>query len=546
MSNFLHIVSLLGKKRKYQIFFLVLLSVIVSFLELLSIGAILPFIDLIINGDEAKTVQTLPIELKLLHLSIGLGIVCILAAFMKVLLLIAQNVISHGIGSDISFLLINKVFSVGYETLIEKQEVELTTTIWQRTNEVVYQTVLPCIVLVSSLIVLLINFAVFIFIEPVFTMTILGALSLVYTVIYLRVRSHINKYGKIISDVNATLLNSLNELFGRYRNIVLNDHIREFIEYYISHDKQVRRARARVQIVGGFPKIGVEAAFILIVAVSGILSVRNTINMADYLPLFAAFAFGLQKMLPHVQNIYQSKVALRSSSFAFSEIKEFLSNKDYIEQEVELPSEDNVLWKFEHVSYTYPEDNSIGIDAISFEIHEHETVCISGPSGAGKTTLLDLLLQFRTPTSGKVHSAVRGPDGRSCSIITQNYDLIDATIRDNICRYSKSTISDQKIWEILRITELDGFIKSLPGCLDYKVINDASNFSGGQRQRLNLAAGLIEDADILLLDEPTSNLDADLEYKIFNNILVHNVDKTIVFVTHSEKLKLLADKIIDV
>lgn len=544
VNNSSYVFGLLDRSKKVKLLLLLALSVFVSFLELMSIGAILPFIDLLINGADAKSLSLFPFEIDLFFISILLGTVTLISAVAKILLLFSQNLVAHGIGSVIASIMVNKAFFIGYASITEKHQTNLTTSIWQRTNEVVYQSVLPSLVLISSLIVLVVNFSFFILIEPVVTLALGAILFFVYFGVYEIVKMRLSIHGKTISDVNATLLGMLQELFGRYRNIVLKGQENRFVEEYIGFDKSVRGARARVQIIGGFPKIAVETAFIILISIIGLISVKGLMEVGDYLPFFASLAFGLQKMLPHVQQIYQSKVALQSGSPALEEIRSFISQENLRDTNLTKPDDKNVLWSFDKVSYCYPNGESKPLNSISFEIRRGDTVCISGPSGSGKSTLVDLLLHFRMPTSGRLQSDVFKNTEINSTLITQNYQLVNGSIRDNLTRYCGENVTDEQLWRALDTVFLSDFVKTLPEELDSPIINDASNFSGGQRQRLNLAVALVENFDILILDEPTSNLNEDLEADIFRRILDTYNNRTIIYITHSEQIKLKSEKVI--
>ena len=97
---------------------------------------------------------------------------------------------------------------------------------------------------------------------------------------------------------------------------------------------------------------------------------------------------------------------------------------------------------------------------------------------------------------------------------------------------------------MLDIVVLSKTIRALPGGLDYELLNDAQNLSGGQRQRLGLAMSLMDNFDVLILDEATSQLDRTLEHLIYENLFNYYSSKTIIFITHTEHLKKLADRII--
>jgi ABC-type multidrug transport system fused ATPase/permease subunit len=196
--------------------------------------------------------------------------------------------------------------------------------------------------------------------------------------------------------------------------------------------------------------------------------------------------------------------------------------------------------KLDGVSYRYPTSNSDVLTDITVDLKANNMVAIVGPSGSGKSTLVDLLLRLRLPNKGTIQindlniekytlKSLRG----SISYVPQSPQIFDGTIKNHIT-YGKENATDEEILEAVHLSGVESFINKLPHGLNTIIGEDAIKLSGGQRQRLDLARALIRKSPILILDEPTSNLDVESE-ELFRQVLarIHKeTDTTIIIVSH--------------
>jgi subfamily B ATP-binding cassette protein MsbA len=174
--------------------------------------------------------------------------------------------------------------------------------------------------------------------------------------------------------------------------------------------------------------------------------------------------------------------------------------------------------EYEEVVFHYGDEPIL--QGVSLRARPGEVVAIVGPSGAGKTTLVDLLFKFARPTSGRVlinGRDIRGWTRRSLvdriAVCGQEPFLFNATIEENI-RYGRADASPDEVREASRAANIDRFIEGLPEGYRTVVGERGSMVSGGERQRLTIARALLKNPDILILDEPTSQLDAEAEKQV--------------------------------
>ena len=197
------------------------------------------------------------------------------------------------------------------------------------------------------------------------------------------------------------------------------------------------------------------------------------------------------------------------------------------------------------VSFAY-RDKKILSD-INVDIRPGRVVRIAGPSGMGKSTLLKLLMRFWDPQSGRV--SISGLDLRDVNtaslrsqqgLMEQDTFLFATTIRENLL-VAKADASDEELMAALEKAALRELVERLPQGLDTQLAELGDSLSGGERQRLGLARVFLQDAPLLLLDEPTSNLDALSEASVLKALQENRADKTVVIVTHRASAGAIAD-----
>lgn len=204
--------------------------------------------------------------------------------------------------------------------------------------------------------------------------------------------------------------------------------------------------------------------------------------------------------------------------------------------------------RFENVSFIYPNGKKVFANA-DFVIEPKQTTVFAGSSGSGKSTLLDLLLGLLKPTSGKIyygdlaHEELDKDTFRTkVAYVSQETTLIDGTIEENLS-IRLNGYQPQELESVLKKVGLDRVVAGLPQGLQTQIGENGVKLSGGQRQRVALARALLMEPEVLILDEATSNLDAESEKAIMETIRALKNDYTIIIVTHRMAAVNFADKI---
>ncbi len=204
--------------------------------------------------------------------------------------------------------------------------------------------------------------------------------------------------------------------------------------------------------------------------------------------------------------------------------------------------------RIEGVSFSYPNGKNV-LSGVNLKIEPKRTTAILGPSGSGKSTMLDLILGLLKPTTGAIfygdvhHDQLdKNSLRRMVAYVSQDTTLVDGTLEENL----SIRLDGHKAGEmeaVLAKTGLSQVVAGLPQGLATPIGENGVKLSGGQRQRVALARALLMAPEILILDEATSNLDADSEKAIMETIKALKNEYTIIIVTHRMASVNFADKI---
>jgi len=260
------------------------------------------------------------------------------------------------------------------------------------------------------------------------------------------------------------------------------------------------------------------------------------------------------RLMPLVKGILSQWQAVQRFSGAIEVIEDRLQS---MERSKELDAGTRSLGLFHSlcfrdVSYRYPAVESNTLDGVSLEIEFGRMTALVGPSGSGKSTLIDLLPRLRLPQSGLISVDQHPIDEytlkslrQAIAYAPQSPQIFDGSVSHHIC-YGKQDTTKGEIREAARLAGANRFIEQLPNGYDTLLGEDAVKLSGGQRQRLDLARALVRQAPILILDEPTSNLDAESEEAFLQALrrIREETKTTIIIVAHRLASIVDADQIV--
>jgi ABC-type multidrug transport system fused ATPase/permease subunit len=219
-----------------------------------------------------------------------------------------------------------------------------------------------------------------------------------------------------------------------------------------------------------------------------------------------------------------------------------LAKKETKIPSAELIQENVESIEFDKVTFGYDSSEKPVLDELSFKIVRGKMLLIKGESGSGKSTLLSILLGLNIPQSGNVllnEKKNRLQKEKVAYVGPESY-LIPGSVKENLMYGQGGERSDSEVWEALRLANVDLEIKKLPNGLA-EHLNEFTQLSTGQKQRLAIARALLRKPDVLILDEATSNLDTETEAEIINQIKQIKKDFVTVVISHKNSFDAVSD-----
>lgn len=338
----------------------------------------------------------------------------------------------------------------------------------------------------------------------------------------------------------------LESLRGLRENIQYQTGEKRLAELNRRTDELSREEECQKQIAGknmALAHIVILAFDLLMLAVGSFLYLDGAITFQGLLLSFIALmsSFGPVSALASLGNTLQNTLA------AGNRVLDILEEMPIVEEVTGNPQEIFTGAQAEHVTFSYGEETILS--DVSLKIPKNEIVGISGRSGSGKSTFLKLLMRFWDVQKGQM--AVSDRDVKKIntsnlremeSFVTQETYLFHDTIENNI-RVAKSNATSEEIKRACENASIHEFIMSLPDGYQSQVGELGSTLSGGEKQRIGLARAFLHEAPLILLDEPTSNLDSLNEAVILKALGEQRKDKTVILVSHRKSTMRIADRI---
>jgi ABC-type multidrug transport system fused ATPase/permease subunit len=337
----------------------------------------------------------------------------------------------------------------------------------------------------------------------------------------------------------------LNEALAGYVESNIYNKSDFFINRYYRYQHEQNKHLADQQILQGLPSRLIEVFAILGFFILIVINKWATNNVSLDFITIGAFLAASYKIIPGIVKILNSSGQIKTYEFTLNDLadaKHFADTSNPTERDISTIT-------FKKVSFGYK--NRKVLNELSFDIQPGDIAGLSGDSGKGKTTVINLLLGFLTPDDGAV--LINGVETRAAdrklfwkriSYIKQQSFLIHDTISKNIT-LSEDEPNQQKLNDALAISGFDTEINKYPDGLNHLITENGKNISGGQRQRLSIARAIYHDFDLLILDEPFSELDEASAISILKHLaLLAQKGKTIIFITHHTSSLAYCNKII--
>lgn len=541
----------ISPRRRGQFALLLVLMLLTSLAEILTIGAVFPFLGALTEPEQIFEMQiaqpilqslklTEPAQL-LLPLTIVFCAAALIAGAMRLILLWASTRLSFATGSDLSINIYRRTLYQSYAVHCARNSSEIIDGISGKANGVIFNIIVPTLTLISSSIMLVAILITLLMLQPTITLAAFGGFGIIYIVIIRLTRNQLTNNSKCVARESSQVIKSLQEGLGGIRDVLIDGSQETYCEIYRNADSGLRRAQGDNLFIGASPRYGMEALGMLLIALLAYSLAQQVDNIAKAIPILGALALCAQRLLPVLQQAYGSWSQIKSGQASLKDALELLDQPlpDYAYRPItQLPFNQNIVLR--EIKFRYGEQSPYVLNQLNLTITKGSRVGFIGLTGSGKSTLLDIVMGLLQPTTGQIEI-----DG--CAITTANHRawqsriahvpqaifLADSTIEENIAfGIPKDKINHSRVRRAAEQAQIAETIESWPRQYQTFVGERGIRLSGGQRQRIGIARALYKQADVIIFDEATSALDSKTEEAVMNAIDSLSKDLTLLIIAH--------------
>jgi len=542
----------LGPRRRRQFVLLMALVLLSAFAEIVSIGAVLPFLTVLANprlafeqlfvASAARSLGIDSPEELVLPLTLAFATAAVVSGAIRLLLLRASTRFAFGTGSELSIEVYRRTLYQPYSVHVSRSSSQVISGITQKVGGTMLGVLLPMLMLISSGTAIVAIMLALLVIDPVVAVVATLCFGASYALITWRSRRRLKTNSLLIAREQTELVRALQEGLGGIRDVLLDGTQPVYCESYGRADRQLRRAQGANVFIAQSPRHSIETLGMVLIAALAYGLSRGPGGLATALPVLGALAIGAQRLLPALQQSYAAWASIAGNEGALHDTIQLLDQPlpAELSESPPAPLEFVRSIRFERVRFRYSADGPWVLDGLTLLIPKGARIGFVGSTGGGKSTALDLLMSLLSPTEGELlvdDEPVQGPRvrawQRAIAHVPQSIYLSDSTFAENIAfGVPPETIDRDRVMQAACAAQIADFIESRPDRYDTRVGERGIRLSGGQRQRIGIARALYKRASVLVLDEATSALDNLTEQSVLDAIGGLDRELTILIIAH--------------
>jgi ABC-type multidrug transport system fused ATPase/permease subunit len=545
------IIRSMSRRRRRQFYLVGLLMVLGALFEVLTIGAVVPFLALL--ADPGR-IQSLPLVIpvtealgattrqdQLFVVAAIFAAAALMAGIFRLILSWSSQTFVFKLGHDLTVQIQRRILSQPYSYHISQNSSEIVASL-EKVQILVNYGLLRIMLAMTAVIISIFIIAAIVYIDPLTALLAAIGFGLTYGLVTYFTRERLARNSKIVSSAYSRRVQIIQESLGGIRDIILDGSQAVYVDELEKADRSLVNARASSEFIAATPRFVIEAAGMVLIAVIAVVITAREGGIQQSLPILGALALGAQRLLPLFQQIYYGWASAAANRSVMNDTLKLMALPIPAEtQTAVVPLELQHEFKMDDVAFTYPNRTQPALSQISFTITRGMRLAIVGATGSGKSTLVDLIMGLLEPTDGHIKvdgqnltGTVRRAWQKSIAHVPQSIFLADSTIAENIAFDSKNGVIDMdRVVAAARKAQLHDFIMSLPDGYHSGAGERGIRLSGGQRQRLGIARALYKRAPVLVLDEATSALDIQTEADVMKSLNTLEEDGlTIIIIAH--------------
>ena len=543
----------LSGRRRIQLGLLLVVMLASGGAELVSLGAVLPFLAVLSNPErlwQQPLVQALAGRVGfsqasdlLLPATLAFGAAAVLTALVRLANLWLNGRLAAAVGSDLSCEAYRRTLYQPYGVHVQRNSAAVITGITTQIGQTVV-ALNALLQLITSAVVAAGLLTGLLVIDAGVALAAAALFGSAYAALAIIARQELRRNGQKILEVSNQQLKALQEGLGAIRDVLLDGSQPTYIQIYRQADRPQRQLQAKNGFLGSFPRYTFEALGMVAIALLGGGLVWQRGSDADVISLVGALALGAQRLLPALQLMYSSWASLKSCNAAIQGVLAMLSQPLPPQVQVALPMPLRESIRLEGLHFQYGPEQPEVLRGLDLEIRRGERIGLIGSTGSGKSTTVDLLMGLLPPTGGRL--LVDGFDlhdpayaeflaGWRAAVahVPQSIYLADSSIAENIAFGVPSNAIDiERVKRAAKQAQIAGFIESKPEGYTSFVGERGIRLSGGQRQRIGIARALYKQASVIVLDEATSALDTSTEEAVMEAVEGLSRDITLIMIAH--------------
>lgn len=542
----------ISQRRRGQFGLLIVLMIIASFAEILSIGAVLPFLgvltapgrvfELPVSQPFIQALGLTAAEQLLLPLTIAFGLAAVMAGAMRLLLLWASTRLSFATGADLSISIYRRTLYQPYAVHAARNSSEVINAISTKVSSVIGSIISPVLTIITSSVMLIFILIALLSVDPIIALAAISGFGAIYGLIFWITRNRQLINSQHMAHESTEVIKYLQEGLGGIRDVLIDGSQSTYCLIYRNADLRLRRAQASTLFVSGSPRYGMEALGMLLIAILAYIFAQQADSVAKVIPVLGALALGAQRLLPVLQQAYAAWSNIQGGQVSLQDTLELLDQPlpDYADQPSPEPLPFQQYIRLNQLSFRYSPKTPWVLNRLNLTIAKGSRVGFIGATGSGKSTLLDIVMGLLQPTEGTLEI-----DGQPVTLgnhrawqahiahVPQAIFLADSTLEENIAfGVTKDQIDHVRVRQAAQQAQIAEIIETWPKQYQTFVGERGIRLSGGQRQRIGIARALYKQADVIIFDEATSALDNETEQAVMQAIEGLSDGLTILIIAH--------------
>jgi len=545
--NLVRLLGLFSPRRRWQSLAVLTLTLVGAVAELVSIGAVLPFLQLIAApqtlgqlpfvGPFLASYLDRPADL-LVPAALLLAGAAVASALIRVVLIWATSRYVAGLTHDLAMTVFGRVIRQPYSVFIRRNSAEVLSGI-EKVGIVGTYLLNPLLTALSSVLIACGIIGLLFTVNPVVAVLAGGTMAVLYGVIALITRPMLLSGGKRLAATSTARVKLTQESLGGIRDIILDRSHHVFEWQFRVVDADGRRASAQQNTVSLAPRYLVEGIGIVLIAAMAIFYQGQPGGVVAAIPILGMLALGAQRLLPLVQNVNSAWVNYAATVGYIADLFVLVDAPVLGSQDGQKIAPFHNAIELCAVGFRYAPD-IVALRSINLRIARGQRVGLMGTTGSGKSTLIDIVMGLLDPGEGQLVVDGRPIDETNVASwqaqvahVPQTIFLMDTSIAANIAFGTPSeNIDIARVHASADKAGVSDFISSLPDGYNTLVGERGVQLSGGQRQRIGIARALYKRASVLVLDEATSALDDATEAAVMEAVKQLDANLTVLIIAH--------------